>query len=137
MCRYSIRPHHLLCLQFFEGKGYSNGFVENMTKIHNEMLSKNPYVELTEGADDICENCPNNENGICTQEKSVSGNDRRTYEAIEDELKKQKGDLTWNQLTEMVHKCIIDVTTKINNIKKISLYRRQPICMERFFIYNG
>ena len=26
-----------------------------------------------------------------------------------DELKKQKGDLTWNQLTEMVHKCIIDV----------------------------
>ena len=48
MCRYSIRPHHLLCLQFFEGKGYSNGFVENMTKIHNEMLSKNPYVELTE-----------------------------------------------------------------------------------------
>ena len=39
-----------------------------MTKIHNEMLSKNPYVELTEGADDICENCPNNENGICTQE---------------------------------------------------------------------
>ena len=99
MCRYSIRPHHLLCLQFFEGKGYSNGFVENMTKIHNEMLSKNPYVELTEGADDICENCPNNENGICTQEKSVSGNDRRTYEAIEDELKKQKGDLTLNQLT--------------------------------------
>ena len=56
------------------------------------MLSKNPYVELTEGADDICENCPNNENGICTQEKSVSGNDRRTYEAIEDELKKQKPD---------------------------------------------
>ncbi|MBE5998884.1 MAG: DUF1284 domain-containing protein [Sarcina sp.] len=29
-----LRPHHLLCLQNFRGKGYSPGFVRRMTEIH-------------------------------------------------------------------------------------------------------
>ena len=30
MSKYLIRPHHMLCMQFFEGKGYSDGFVASM-----------------------------------------------------------------------------------------------------------
>ena len=29
-----LRPHHLLCLQAFRGKGYSESFVKKMTEVH-------------------------------------------------------------------------------------------------------
>lgn len=33
MSEFLIRPHHMLCLQFFEGKGYSSEFKEAMENI--------------------------------------------------------------------------------------------------------
>ena len=30
---YYLRPHHGLCIAFFEGKGYNQKFVENMTNV--------------------------------------------------------------------------------------------------------
>ena len=55
-----LRPHHLLCLQAFRGKGYSESFVKKMTEVH-AMLRENPKLEirLAEGADDLCAACPN------------------------------------------------------------------------------
>lgn len=55
-----LRPHHLLCLQFFAGKGYSAEFVENMGEVKS-MLDGDPRAEVTlcSGADDICRRCPN------------------------------------------------------------------------------
>ena len=35
-----LRPHHSLCIQFFEGKGYSPQFVDGMTKTI-KMLEQN------------------------------------------------------------------------------------------------
>ena len=29
----TMRPHHALCALFFEGKGYSPAFIENMTAL--------------------------------------------------------------------------------------------------------
>ena len=29
---YRIRPHHGMCLYFFEGKGYSEGFIKHMVE---------------------------------------------------------------------------------------------------------
>ena len=29
---YRIRPHHGMCLYFFEGKGYSEGFTKHMAE---------------------------------------------------------------------------------------------------------
>ena len=65
-----LRPHHLLCLQAFRGKGYSESFVEKMTAVH-AMLRENPKLEirLAEGADDLCAACPNLEDGVCTSKK--------------------------------------------------------------------
>lgn len=104
MCRFSIRPHHLLCLQFFEGKGYSDDFVKHMTEIHEKLLNENPVINIVSGVDDICKNCPNNEGGKCIKEISVSGNDRRTYEAIKGDVERGQ---TWSELTEIVYKNII------------------------------
>ena len=105
MCGFSIRPHHLLCLQFFEGKGYNDDFVKHMTEIHKKLLNENPVINIVSGVDDICKNCPNNENGQCNKEPSVSGNDNRTYDAMKDDLKNEQ---TWEELTEIVYKNIID-----------------------------
>ncbi len=55
---FELRPHHGLCSQFFEGKGYSGAFVANMTAILSQLAPDTP-VTLTRGADCICAGCPN------------------------------------------------------------------------------
>ncbi|MCX7942286.1 MAG: DUF1284 domain-containing protein [Dictyoglomaceae bacterium] len=52
-----IRGHHLLCILHFEGKGYSQEFVENMRLI-KERLENNEKFLLFIGEDDICIKCP-------------------------------------------------------------------------------
>lgn len=42
MSKYLIRPHHMLCMQFFEGKGYSDGFVASMAAIKEKLEKEDP-----------------------------------------------------------------------------------------------
>ena len=60
-----LRGHHLLCLQGFQGYGYDEDFVENMTKINRERKSENTTISLTNTPDDICRACPNLKNNLC------------------------------------------------------------------------
>ncbi len=55
----SLRPHHLLCLKGFQGKGYSEIFVRNMTALAGR-LEKDPdqAVRIQLEADDLCLFCP-------------------------------------------------------------------------------
>ncbi|MBU5626304.1 DUF1284 domain-containing protein [Oscillibacter sp. MSJ-2] len=57
-----LRPHHALCLRFFEGKGYSKGFTAHMAQVHGE-LTEDALVYLTAGEDVICAFCPNSGTG--------------------------------------------------------------------------
>lgn len=68
----ALRPHHGLCAQFFEGKGYSEGFVENMTAVL-ETLGGDPSrpVRLCCEADVICACCPHNRQGCCESGQKV------------------------------------------------------------------
>ncbi len=51
-----VRGHHLICLHFFHGKGYSAEFVVNL--MHTlEALEERPGV-VVEGPDDVCAACP-------------------------------------------------------------------------------
>lgn len=70
MSKHLIRPHHLFCTRYFEGKGYSEGFTENMGRVLRELESDD--FMLVKGRDDICKSCPNLEsNGLCkTQDKA-------------------------------------------------------------------
>lgn len=77
MSEYRLRPHHALCISFFEGKGYSIEFVENMTAvIHRLNKGEDSNVQLTDKADIICSSCPNNKDGICSTESKVKGYDK-------------------------------------------------------------
>ncbi|QUS36749.1 DUF1284 domain-containing protein [Falsirhodobacter algicola] len=48
-----LRPHHLLCLLTYVGKGYSAAFVANYDRIAAR-LSAGEDVVVTDGPDDIC-----------------------------------------------------------------------------------
>lgn len=67
--KVKLRAHHLLCLQGFQGYGYDEDFVKNMTYINNLRKSENTCVSITNKADDICKYCPNLKNDICQDEK--------------------------------------------------------------------
>lgn len=78
MLIYNLRPHHALCISFFEGKGYSADFTENMTDTIKMLESCNPYVRLVYETDIICSHCPNNINGICVTSEKVLEYDLKT-----------------------------------------------------------
>lgn len=48
-----LRPHHLLCLLTYAGKGYSPAFTANMTVIAGRIAGGEP-IEIVAGPDDIC-----------------------------------------------------------------------------------
>ncbi|WP_409199749.1 DUF1284 domain-containing protein [Methanobrevibacter sp. DSM 116169] len=67
----SLRGHHLLCLQGFQGYGYDESFVENMKEIKNLINNKNTKIKILNTSDDICKYCPNlTDTGLCIDEKS-------------------------------------------------------------------
>lgn len=48
-----LRPHHLLCLLTYVGKGYTPAFVANYDRIA-ERLSEGEDVLIVDGPDDVC-----------------------------------------------------------------------------------
>lgn len=68
--KIKLRGHHLLCLQGFQGYGYSEEFVENMTKINDLRKVDSTIIRLTDSPDDICKACPNLKNNLCKDKKT-------------------------------------------------------------------
>lgn len=48
-----LRPHHLLCILTYAGKGYSRVFTANLTMIVGR-LAEGEEIVIIDGADDIC-----------------------------------------------------------------------------------
>ena len=69
MSVYNLRAHHGMCLSFFQGKGYSGDFVENMVRM-KAILAENPEIILMDGPDDICAACPNRLTETCAEKAS-------------------------------------------------------------------
>ena len=55
-----LRGHHLICLNFFSGEGYSEDFIRNIY----EVIEKD-RVEIVAGPDDVCAKCPYLKNMKC------------------------------------------------------------------------
>ena len=86
-----IRAHHLLCMQGFQGLGYSSEFTQNMAQIIGEII-KNPFsfITVTAEVDSICECCPHNFQGICNKE-SISNNIKTVDSIILEKLDLEEG----------------------------------------------
>src|SRR3989338_344647 len=61
-----IRAHHLLCMKYFKGKGYSKEFVSNFYKIIKK-FDDNPSIKVVNYSDIICSPCPYNVNNKCVK----------------------------------------------------------------------
>lgn len=59
MSTYKFRPHHGLCIMFFEGKGYNEKFIKNMYEVI-KIFKNRPTTEiiLNSSNDIICSACP-------------------------------------------------------------------------------
>ena len=72
-----LRPHHAVCAQFFEGKGYSDWFTAHMHSVLASLKSTDPVVTIISECDSICAECPNQINSVCTSDEKVKEIDRR------------------------------------------------------------
>ena len=99
-----LRPHHGMCLAYFEGKGYSDDFTENMQHML-ELLEKGAEVEMTVSGDEICKACPNLKSGVCLSADLGEHHDRKVLEHCG---LKEKGSLSFREVVDNVQKNIIE-----------------------------
>lgn len=78
--RIPIRPHHGMCLAYYVGQGYSEGFNSHMGQML-EVFLQNPAVRLTVDTDEICSACPNNQDGCCVTLDKVAQYDNAVLAA--------------------------------------------------------
>lgn len=65
--QFLLRPHHLLCLQNYMGKGYSESFTGNMNTVVLQLRrNSGTTIHITEGADTLCRSCPNRRRNECS-----------------------------------------------------------------------
>lgn len=77
-----LRPHHLICITFFKGKGYSDEFVKNMSNIVSTLNQDNTQIILTNTTDNICTHCPKNINNLCADEIKSKAYDEKVIEHL-------------------------------------------------------
>lgn len=63
-----------MCLYFFEGKGYSDGFTAHMAEVKDWLLGEkgSASLQLVGETDEICSACPHNRNGRCESAEKVN-----------------------------------------------------------------
>ncbi len=85
-----LRPHHLLCINFFIGKGYNQLFIDNMQNIIKQ-LKENPKTKiyLNCSKDIICSCCNNLNNDFCISNEKVDYYDKKVLEFCNFEVKKE------------------------------------------------
>lgn len=64
-----LRGHHLICLHFFDGEGYDEGFIKNLEDTLRRAEEED--VEITAGADDVCAACFHLKEGRCMQSEGA------------------------------------------------------------------
>ena len=74
-----LRPHHGMCLAYFKGEGYSNGFSAHMQEML-DIFQKGAKIQLHVDTDEICSACPNNEKGCCSSFSLVEAYDNAVLE---------------------------------------------------------
>ncbi|MCV6585863.1 MAG: DUF1284 domain-containing protein [Marinibacterium sp.] len=98
-----FRPHHFLCAIGFQGKGYSDAFTANMTRIVVDRLrapsGASELIEVTGATDDICTPCPHRRGQLCESQAKISALDARHAAALRLIPGEQ---LTWGDAQERI-----------------------------------
>ncbi len=70
----NLRPHHGMCLYFFEGKGYSDDFTKHMAQVKERLEGQKAshLITIIDKTDEICLACPHNIDGACETIEKVN-----------------------------------------------------------------
>ena len=89
--RIPVRPHHGMCLAYFIGKGYSEGFSAHMEKMLH-ILEQDVSIRLVVSLDEICSACPNHQ--FLTDEENP-GEKKEIDTGLREKI---CGDCEWNEI---------------------------------------
>ena len=105
MSTCELRPHHVLCVGFFRGKGYSEAFVANMAAFIGALRAQNPLLSLRGAPDALCKSCPHNRGGVCDSADKVARYDAAVLRLL---ALDEGASLRWPELTARVRERILD-----------------------------
>ncbi|RIV16861.1 DUF1284 domain-containing protein [Alicyclobacillaceae bacterium I2511] len=122
---FRLRGHHLLCLLGYRGMGYSQPYVENMTRIH-QTLRTTPDTEvlLVAGADDLCDKFPISQTYHC-DDVNIHVRDAAILAKLQLEIGQQ---LTWAAIQNRIQGDI--VPKDVANFCSTCTWRSYGVCEE-------
>ncbi|MBM6618059.1 DUF1284 domain-containing protein [Bacillus suaedaesalsae] len=122
---YKLRGHHLFCLLGYRGMGYSEEYVENMTRIHQK-LRENPQikVQLVKGPDQLCEKYPNSGEYHCLDE-NIYERDAVILQRIGLEIGQV---IKWEEIESHIRRSV--VPTDIQTVCETCSWRSYGVCEE-------
>ncbi|MHC4959724.1 MAG: DUF1284 domain-containing protein [Planctomycetota bacterium] len=98
-----IRAHNLLCIQGFQGKGYSPEFIANMRRVV-ESLEADTEVTVVDVPDVLCSACPNLVEDGCAlggagAERGIANQDREVMRRLRLEA---GASIKWGEIVERI-----------------------------------
>jgi len=97
-----FRGHHLVCLHFFAGEGYSSKFVDNLRHLL-QSVGRGGEITVVEEADDVCRACPHLVENCCAHKPDSEQEVRRMDEKALEYLAVKPGDrVKWQDLRSKV-----------------------------------
>ena len=122
---YKLRGHHLFCLLGYRGMGYSEEYVENMTRLHQN-LRENPktLIQLVKGPDQLCEKYPNSGTYHC-QDENIYERDAAILEKVGLKLGQI---LKWEDIESCIRKLV--VPSDIQILCETCSWRSYGVCEE-------
>jgi len=97
-----LRGHHLICLHFFQGEGYSPNFVEQLNDVMRRARAGEPIV-VVQGSDSVCIHCPHLSGTICRSTGTSDSEIREMDENALDLLAVKAGALVlWEEIERKI-----------------------------------
>ncbi|MFD0047981.1 DUF1284 domain-containing protein [Actinomycetes bacterium NPDC127524] len=122
---YKLRGHHLFCLLGYRGMGYSEEYVENMTRLHQTLRAKpNTLILLVKGPDQLCEKYPNSGKYHC-QDDNIYEKDAMILEKMGLKIGQI---LSWMDIESSIRKFV--VPSDIQTVCKSCSWRSYGVCEE-------
>lgn len=122
-----LRPHHINCIFFYKGLGYSEDFIDGMNNTLT-LLKKNPNtkIKLIINCDDLCVNCPNKQiDDVCVTKEKVAKLDYNTLQIYN---LKENEEYTFNEIIDTVYKHFIK--NKFHKICSACNWYKDGICSD-------
>ncbi|MCC6347228.1 MAG: DUF1284 domain-containing protein [Nitrospirales bacterium] len=94
-----LRGHHLVCLHFYSGEGYTAAFIENLQQVLDAVGREGAEAVL--GADAVCMQCPSLADGICSHSEQADTEIREMDAKALELLRIRTGEtLAWEEIRE-------------------------------------